>query len=112
MSNQGREHWAIVKWILWCLTGTSSVCLRFGSSNPVLEFFTDSDMSIDVDTIRSTFGYVMTYARGGVLWLSRMQKAVVLPTTKAEYMVVVEAANEIIWMTDFIREFWIRQDEF
>ena len=27
MSNPGREHWAAVKWILWYLKGTSSVCL-------------------------------------------------------------------------------------
>ena len=30
MRNPGREHWVAVKWILWYLKGTSSVCLRFG----------------------------------------------------------------------------------
>ena len=68
MRNQGREHWAAVKWILWYLKGTSSVCLRFAASKPLLEGFTDSDTSVDVDTSRSMFGYVMTYA-GGVVSL-------------------------------------------
>ena len=41
MSNPGREHWAVVKWILRYLKGTPSVCLRFGSGKPLLEGFTD-----------------------------------------------------------------------
>ena len=68
MSNPGREHWVVVKWIIWYLKGTLSMCLRFGSSKPLLEGFTNSDMSADVDTSRSTSGYVMTYARGAVSW--------------------------------------------
>ena len=53
MSNPRKEHWNTVKWIL-----------RFGSGKPQLDGFTDSDMSADVDTSRSTSGYVMTYAWG------------------------------------------------
>ena len=64
MSNTGRDHWVAVKWILRYLTGTSSVCLRSGSGKPLLEGFTDSDILVDVDTSRSTFGYVRTYAGG------------------------------------------------
>ena len=66
MSKPGREHWAVVKWILRYLKGTSSMCLRFGLGNPTLECYTDSDMSVDVDTIRSTSGYMMTYVGGAV----------------------------------------------
>ena len=32
MNNPGREHWVVIKWILWYLKGTTSVCLQFGSS--------------------------------------------------------------------------------
>ena len=59
---------------------------RFGSDKPQLDGFTDSDMSADVDTNRSTSGYVMTYAGGAVSWQSRLQKTVALSTTEAEYM--------------------------
>ena len=65
MSNPGKEHWNAVKWILRYLKGTSNMCLRFGSRKPQLDGFTDSDMSADVDTRRSTSGYVMTYAEDG-----------------------------------------------
>ena len=68
MRNPGTEHWAVFKWILRYLKGTSSVCLRFGSRKPKLEGFTDLDMSADVDSSRSTYGYVMTYAGGALSW--------------------------------------------
>ena len=96
MSNPGREHWASVKWILRYLRGTSEVCLRYGVGKPVLEGFTDSDMSGDVDSSRSTSGYVMTYAGGAVSWQSRLQKSVALSTTEAKYMAIVEAGKELI----------------
>ena len=62
MSNPGREHWADVKWIPKYLKGTIGVCLRYGVGKPMLKGFTDSDMSGDADSSRSTLGYVMTYA--------------------------------------------------
>ena len=70
----------------------------------MLEGFTDSDMSGDVDSNRSTSGYVMTYAGGAVSWQSRLQKVVALSTTKVEYMVVV--------MRDFLSELGMKQETF
>ena len=54
------------------------MCLRFGSRKPLLEGFTDLDMSVDVDTSWSTSGYVMTYVGGAVSWQPRLQKSVAL----------------------------------
>jgi ATP-binding cassette subfamily B (MDR/TAP) protein 1 len=36
MSNSGEAHWAIVKWILRYLRGTSKMHLCFGNVDPVL----------------------------------------------------------------------------
>ena len=69
-------------------------------------------MSADVDTNRSTSGYVMTYAGEVVSWQSRMHKAVALSTTEAEYMAATKADKEIIWMKEFIGELGNWQDEF
>ena len=69
-------------------------------------------MSADVDTSRSTFGYMMTYAGGAVSWQSRLQKSVALSTTEVEYMAAVEAGKEVIWMKHWIGELGIRQEEF
>ena len=63
--------------------------------------YTDSAMSADVDTNRSTSGYMMTYVGGVVSWPSRLQKAVALSTMEAEYMAVADVNKEIIWMKEF-----------
>ena len=60
------------------------------SGKCMLEGFTDFDTSGDVDSNRSTSGYVMTYVGGVVSWQSRLQKVVSLSTTEAEYMATVE----------------------
>ena len=70
ISNPRQEHWATIKRILMYLKGTSSVCLMFGVGKSVLEGFTNSDMSRDVDSSGSTSGYV--YAGGAVSWQSRL----------------------------------------
>lgn len=62
MSNPGKEHWAAVNWILRYLRGTSRVSLCFGSGQPVLDGYTDADMSSEVDSSKSTSGYLMTFA--------------------------------------------------
>ena len=111
MSNPGKEHWAAVKWILRYLKGTSGVYLRYGCGKPMLEGFPDSHMSGDVDSSRSTSGYVMTYVGGVVSWQSRLQKALALSTIEAEYMAVVEARNELIWMRDFLNELGMKQEK-
>ena len=78
----------------------------------MLKDFTDSDMSGDVDSSRSTSSYVMTYVGGVVSWQSRLQKFVAFSTTEAEYMAAVEAAKELIWMRNFLSELGMKQEQF
>ena len=72
LSNPGKKHWQAVKWILRYLRGTSKICLRFGDDKPVLCGYTDADMAGDVDTRKSTSGYMMTFAGGAVSWQSKL----------------------------------------
>ena len=60
MSHLGIEHWNAVKWILKYLRGTSSKCLHFGGSTTNLQGYVDSNLVEDIDTRRSTTGYVFT----------------------------------------------------
>lgn len=58
LSNHGKEHWVAVKWIFRYLRGTSRLCLKFGDNQILLEGFTDADMAGDVDSRKSTSGYL------------------------------------------------------
>lgn len=102
LSNPGKEHWAAVKWILRYLRGTSKVCLCFGNGKYVLDGFTDADMAGDVDSRKSTSGYLITFAGGAVSWQSKLKKCVALSTTEAEYIAITEACKEVLWMKKFI----------
>jgi len=72
-----------VKWILRYLKCTFRVCLCFGSGEHVLNGYTNADMVGDVDSRKSTYGYMMTFVGGVVSWQSRLQKCVALSSTKA-----------------------------
>ena len=60
LSNPGTEHWAIVKWILGYLKGTSKLCLCFGNGKPMLDGITDAGMA--GDSRKCTSGYLMIFA--------------------------------------------------
>ena len=112
LSNPGKEHWEAVKWILRYLRGTSRVCLCFGSSEPLLVGYTDSDMASDVDSRKSVSGFLMTFAGGAVSWQSKLQKCVALSTTEAEYIAITEGCKEALWMRRFLDELGLRQDKY
>ena len=104
MSNPGIEHWNAVKWILRYLRGTSSKCLHFGGSTTTVQGYVDSDLAGDIDSRRSTTGYIFTIGGTAVSWISRLQKVVALSTTEAEYVAATEAAKEMIWLQFFMEE--------
>jgi len=110
LSNPGKEHWDAVKWILRYLRGTSKLCLCFGEDNPVLVGYTDADMAGDVDSRKSTSGYLINFSGGAVSWQSKLQKCVALSTTEAEFIAATEACKELIWMKKFLTELGFSQD--
>jgi hypothetical protein len=93
LSNPGREHWNAVKWIMRYLQGTSKLSLSFGSGKPMLVGYTDSNMVGDVDTCKSTSGYLITFSGGVVSWQLRLQKCITLSTIEVELIAVTEACR-------------------
>jgi hypothetical protein len=112
LSNPGKEHWSAVKWILRYLKGTAKKCLCFGNGNQMLVGYVDADMAGDVDSRKSTSGYLITFAGGAVSWQSRLQKCVALSTTEAEYIAITEGCKEILWMKKFLQELGQNQESY
>lgn len=61
-----------------------------------LEGYSDADYAGDIETRRSTTGYVFKLANGPVTWSSQRQKLVTLSTTESEYVAAAAAAKEAI----------------
>ena len=60
-----------MKWIFRYLRDSSKLCLTFGVSILVLEGYVDADWAGDLDSRKSTSGYLFTFAGGAVSWQSR-----------------------------------------
>ncbi|KAL1223770.1 Retrovirus-related Pol polyprotein from transposon TNT 1-94 [Cardamine amara subsp. amara] len=75
-----------------------------------VEGFCDSDFAGDLDRSRSISGYVFTCGGTVISWKSSLQHVVALSTTEAEYMALVEAVKEAIWLKGLAEEFGFKQD--
>ena len=104
MENPGKEHWEAVKWLLRYLRGTSSTSRCFGKGKVTLQGFMDSNLGGDVDSSKSTSGYIYTIGGTAVSWMSRLQKSISLSSTEAEYVAIAEAGKEMIWLEDYLKE--------
>ena len=77
--------------------------LCYGGTDVKLLGYVDSNFVGDVDSRRSTTGYVFTLESRAVSWVSRLQKIVALSMTEAEYVAATEAYKELIWLKIFFK---------
>ena len=56
----------------------------------------DTDFFGEIDLRRDTIRYVFTLGIIAINWISQLQKIVVLSTTEARYVAMIEASKEMI----------------
>ena len=98
-ANPNKHHWTAVKRIMRYLKGKVHVGLlysRYGSKECI--GYSDADWAGDLDDRKSTSGYMFQVSGAAVSWRSKKQTCVALSTAEAEYMALVSAAQEAIWM--------------
>ena len=110
MSAPTTEHWRLAKGVLRYLASTTDHGLVFGrqTDNGLrtgLKGFCDSDYAGDIDSRRSTTGYVFTYNGTAISWNSKRQPTVAASTTEAEYMAAAAAAKEALWLKRLLEDF-------
>ena len=57
-----------MKWILRYLRGTAGMRLCFGGNKPTLVGYSDSNLARDIDSRKSTSGYLIKFAGGAMAW--------------------------------------------
>ena len=65
--------------------------------------YTNSDLQSDIDSRKSTSGYVFTFGGGAISW-SVKQSSIVDSTMEAEYIAASEAAKEAVWLNNFLMD--------
>ena len=92
MSRPNKVHWVAAKRVLRYVKGTLDLGLKFERSNKFeLVGYSDADWAGDVDTRKSTSGYVFMLGKAIVSWASKKQSVVALSTTEAEYAALCSA---------------------
>ncbi|GMF38237.1 unnamed protein product [Phytophthora lilii] len=82
-----KSHWAAAKRILKYLKTTQDLGVVFSGANKgELIGFADANWAGDLDSRRSTTGYVFFLNGSAVSWKSKRQQTVATSTTEAEYM--------------------------
>ena len=99
MDNPQQNHLQAAKHVLRYLQGTKHYGLLFPKNNTnILNRFVDADWGRDLDTWRSTSGILHKIGNSSIAWTSKLQPTVSLSTTEAEYMVLSEAAKDIVYL--------------
>jgi hypothetical protein len=103
MSAPSMEHWKTARAVLRYVAGSASVGIKFGSTGSRkgsigLVGYCDSDFAGDLDSRRSTTGYVFLLNGGVVSWNSRLQPTTAASTSEAEYMAAAAATKEALWL--------------
>ncbi|GJX26927.1 hypothetical protein Tco_0233223 [Tanacetum coccineum] len=100
-----RVPYALAIAILKYLRNTKDMVLVYGAK-PEAELkvscYADASFQTDKDDTKSQTGYVFVLNVGVVDWKSAKQSTTAMSSTKAEYIAVVEASMEAVWMRKFI----------
>ena len=72
--------------------------------------YVDSDFAGDLDRRRSVTGLVFTLCGGAVSWKSTLQSVVALSTIEAEYIDLIEAVKESLWLKGLVTELGLEQE--
>ncbi|KAK3749555.1 hypothetical protein QZH41_007287 [Actinostola sp. cb2023] len=111
-SNPSNDHWMGIKRVLRYIKGTMNYGLKFSAQeqNPQLIGYSDADWAGDIDTRKSTSGYVFQFGNGTVSWSSRKQSTVAKSSTEAEYVALSSATQEAIWLRRLMKDLGGRVD--
>lgn len=104
-ANPGQVHWNAVKRIFRYLKSTAAYGIEYSSATDCLcqlIGYSDADFANDVDSRKSTSGYVFKISNGPVTWCSQKQTAVSTSTTEAEYIAASTAVKEILWLRQLL----------
>ena len=90
------------KGVLCYLLGTRDWVLKYGDGVRTDSIaFCDADWATHQDDRRSISSFAFFLHSGLVSWSSSKQKATALSSTEAEYMAIMHAAKELLWIRMF-----------
>jgi hypothetical protein len=107
MSNPGQDHIKALEKIWRYLLYRPNIGLLYNciGNNLYIKGYSDADWAGDLDSRRSTTGYIYSLSgdiglNNPISWNSQLQKSVALSSCEAEYMAMKEAIKEAIYLAN------------
>ena len=100
----GPMQWVVVKQIMRYLKGTLDMKLGIGGKHINLKGYSNADWVDNVESRRSTSGYVFLVGDMVVLWNSKWQQMVAQSTMEAEYMATSRCTMEATWLRHIMKD--------
>ncbi|KAL6276027.1 hypothetical protein ACE6H2_019628 [Prunus campanulata] len=98
MTTPTEIHFNLVKRILRYIQGTMSYGIHFTHGPWQLQAYSDSDWAGDLNTRRSTTGFVVLLGHNPISWQSKKQGSVSRSSTEAEYRALANTAADLAWI--------------
>ncbi|XP_021992050.1 secreted RxLR effector protein 161-like [Helianthus annuus] len=105
MERPKKSHWESGKRILRYVKGTLNHGIIYSKgSRGKLTGYSDSDYAGDINDSKSTSGYVFHLGSGAIAWQSKKQKVVSLSSTEAEYIALLMAGCQALWLKGILND--------
>ena len=108
MAKPSMEHWTAAKAVLRYIAGTLDHGITFRQKSIAVEGYCDADFAGDLNTRKSTTGFVFICNGGAISWSSKLQPTVAVSTTEAEYMASAQAVKEALWLKNLFWSFGVK----
>jgi hypothetical protein len=98
-------HWNGAIRVLKYLINTKDMGIVYGNgATKGLECYVDADFAGDLDSRKSTTGFVFLLNGSAISWGSKKQTSVATSTVEAEYIAAATAIKEAMWMGRMLEE--------
>lgn len=112
-SQTTEESWIHLKCVLRYLKKTKDLKLIYkDSSAPILQAYSDADWAGDINSRKSTSGFVIKVFGNLIQWASRKQNCVALSTCEAEYVALSITVSEVLWIQKLLLDLGFDTNQF
>jgi len=112
-SDPSPRHLQGAKRVLRYLQGSPNLHLTYRRNGGVTESvqsYSDANFAADEDR-KSISGYVFTLAGSPISWQAKKQSMIALSTAEAEYAALTQAAKEVIWLQNLLKDLGMTSEE-
>jgi hypothetical protein len=106
MKDPAYEARIVARRLLVYLKKSKKKSLFYSCSSLNLHVYSDSDWASDLDTRRSTSGYVVMMAGGPISWMSKLQSIVATSSMEAVYVAPFPSVQEVAWIRVVLLTIW------